>query len=186
MKTVIFVTGNQLKLASAQAVAKHFDIKLTNLVADIPEIQSENGEDIVRDKLTKAHQIAGAPVIVSDDYWEFHGLGGFPGPYMKSINHWFSPEIFTGIAQQLTDRRVRLTMRLGYADGTKTQFFTDSRDGLLLTSPRGKSSVACHSVISMDGDDGLSIAEVLELGRPLDQRGPAKVWATFFEWLTTN
>ena len=76
MNEVIFCTGNYEKIENAREVSKSFGVTVQQQALDIAEIQSEDPERILLDKLSKAHALAEQPVIVSDDSWEIPALGG--------------------------------------------------------------------------------------------------------------
>ncbi|TAK94100.1 hypothetical protein EPO05_06725 [Patescibacteria group bacterium] len=182
MKQLVFSTGNDSKYQTAQAVCTEYAIKLEQNTLEIDEIQGEDPEKIVTDKVNKAYDLLKKPVIVSDDTWVIPGLNGFPGSYMKSMNHWFQPQDFINLTLSLTDRRIFLVGYLAYKDEKLTKLFYQKREGILLEEPRGKHEPASHKVISMVGDNGLSIAEVYDKGLARSERDVAKIWHEFAEW----
>lgn len=64
MREIVLVTGNPGKLRELQAIFPS-DIGLSSKALDIVEIQGES-HDIVSDKLERAYQQVGKPVIVED------------------------------------------------------------------------------------------------------------------------
>jgi XTP/dITP diphosphohydrolase len=151
---------------------------------DIDEVQSEDSEYITKKKADAAFALLQKPVIVNDDTWAFLGLKGFPGPYMKSMNHWFTPDDWHRLTKDLTDRRVVLTQVIIYQDGNEQQVFINRIPGELLTSPSGNGSDSCHSIITLEGDNGLSIAEAIEKNAGHYNKRPAgKLWREFAAWL---
>lgn len=147
-----------------QTLCKKHGIDLEQVVLDIDEIQGEDPEKIVRDKAHKAFEATKKPVIVSDQSWNFVGLKGFPGAYMKSMNYWFSPQHFIDLMQHVEDRTVILYDFLAYSDEIETIIFRRDLKGIILTEPRGISGYPEQKVIAMDIDHGLSIAEVYDKG----------------------
>ena len=186
MKQLIFSTGNATKFANAKSICDNYDINLVQNNLEIDEIQSEDPERVINDKVQKAYDQLRKPVIVSDDSWEIPGLNGFPGAYMKSINSWFTPQDFANLTRSLTDRRVFLHSRLAYTDdGETVKLFLNSHEGYLLEEPRGNAGPPSQKVISMAGDNGLSIAEVYDQDLKNDDRDVHKAWKLFCEWHTT-
>lgn len=181
-----FSTGNSDKFHTAQKVLQARGIELIQAQLDIDEIQSESGDAIILDKASKAFSLINRPVIVTDDSWSIPGLGGFPGPYMKSINTWFKEDDFLNLTVKLTDRRIFLTNRLAYNDGHQIKLFQNDREGILLKESHGKSHHLSHQFIAMEGDNGLSQAEAYSRG--LDQNNPerAAIWNTFAVWLKSS
>lgn len=182
MNKLVFCSGNVEKFSNARLVCELYGIDLEQAELSIDEIQSEDGDKIISDKLDKAYAILKKPVIVSDDSWEISGLNGFPGPYMKSINHWFTTQDLLNLTSQLEDRSVYLIQRLGFKNENVTKFFTSKTKGTILRQSRGEYGVASHKLISMDGDNGLTIAEVYDKGLDTVEREIAGSWHEFIEW----
>ena len=149
---------------------------------EIDEIQSEDAEKIVLDKLSKAFAVLQKTVVVTDDSWNIPALNGFPGPYMKSINHWFTPEDYLRLTIELKDRSINLVQWLGYADGTITKVFKHTTKGELLKEIKGQYGNANHKLVSIEGDNGLSVAEVYDKGVNNSERTAAVIWVEFMEW----
>ncbi len=175
-KQLLFATGNELKFTSGKAVCSTLGIALEQCHLDIVEIQNEDPEVILVDKITKAYALVQAPVIVTDDSWNIPGLRGFPGPYMKSMNHWFTARDFLHLTQALSDRRIFLDIHLAYKDAETVKTFHRRVAGTLLREPRGSYGAPSQSIVTMDGDNGLSIAEVFEKGRPQTGRASNDIW----------
>lgn len=178
---LIFATGNNDKYFTAEQVLGSYGIKLMQRDLEVDEIQSENNEIIARDKAAKAFAILKQPVVISDDSWEIPGLNGFPGPYMKSINTWFTPEDLLRLTKDLDNRDVFLIQNVVYQDKDTQQLFTKSIKGLLLPEIRGSIGKANERIISIT-PDGKSISEVYETDRSaLGNIG--MVWPEVGEWL---
>lgn len=182
MKQLTYVTGNQNKFTAAQYFCAQKGIELSQAVLDIDEIQSEDGEKIVLDKGHKAYKLTGQPVIVSDHFWSIDGLGGFPGAYMKSINHWFTPQNFIDLTTRLENRQVTLTEYMAYVNGSETKVFVHKRYGKLLHEPRGISQAPWEQVVAMNEHSGLSVAEVFEQGKLSDHKDIWQGWEEFAAW----
>ncbi len=166
MSALIFITGNPHKIRAAQHILHSFGATIQSRSLDIPEIQSENSEDIVRDKAQKAFDIVQQPLIVNDDSWIIPGLRGFPGPYMKDINQWFTAEDFLRLTLPLKDRRVFLRQYVIYQDQSQTHLIKVDIEGTLLTEIKGQSENPNDQIISFN-DQGLSNAEARSQGLPV-------------------
>jgi non-canonical purine NTP pyrophosphatase (RdgB/HAM1 family) len=182
MINLTFSTGNPQKFAHAHEVCDSYGIKLTQNSLEIDEIQEEDAIKIVMDKANKAYEILLKPVVVSDDSWMIMGLNGFPGPYMKSVDKWFTAEDFIRLTESLEDRRVFLVGYLAYKDEKNTKVFHQKREGYLLNEIRGKEGPANQQVMSMLGDNGLSISEVYASEQSHSEREVAKIWHDFAKW----
>jgi XTP/dITP diphosphohydrolase len=163
MKTIFFATSNEDKIRIARTICEPAGIVVEPVALHIPEIQSEDPEVIIGDKVQRAYEQLGKPVVVSDDSWNIPALRGFPGPYMKSINHWFKPEDFLRLMHGVADRRIILHQYLAYTNGTVTKIFTSSAEGKIVDEVRGHhDDFPSKSVIALDMDGGKTIAEALE------------------------
>jgi len=181
MKPILYATGNAIKFHLAQHVCKDFGIELEKTTLDIPEIQSEQGEPVARDKAEKAFAILGEPVVISDDSWMIPALKNFPGPYMKSMNDWFTSEDWLRLTSTLDDRRIILRQIVAYQDGGGQKLFYTDIEGVMLREARGKSPFAHATITSFDGQQ--SNAEYHERGENAAQNRPT-AWHDFGEWYT--
>ena len=186
MRSIIFSTGNTQKFDIAHAVCAKHDLELTQNALEIDEIQGEDAEIIIRDKAQKAFAFLGQPVIVSDDSWSIPGLNGFPGAYMKSMDHWLTPEDFLNLTRKLEDRRIILIQMLAYQDNTHQQVFRREYTGTLLTEARGTEGKPLQKILTMPGDNGLSVAEAYEAGTIHAERDVAAGWNDLIDWLNHN
>ncbi|HVU59349.1 MAG TPA: non-canonical purine NTP pyrophosphatase [Candidatus Saccharimonadales bacterium] len=186
MHTLVFATGNDEKFEIAQAVCAPLGLPLVQRKLDIDEIQDEDSERIVRDKARKAFEQLKLPVVVSDDSWNIPGLNGFPGPYMKSIDHWFTPQDFLNLTRPLADRRIILIQLLAFQDEQGSHVIHFDHAGTLLTEARGRYGKPLQKVVTMPGDNGLSIAEAYDRGTVHAERDVATGWRELAAWLSSN
>ena len=149
--TLLYVTGNAVKFRQGELICSKSNIHLTQIKLGIPEIQAESGEPIARDKAAKAYALAHQPLVVSDDNWMIAGLKNFPGPYMKSMNDWFTAEDWLRLTDTLEDRTITLRQIVVYQDAAEQQLFSVDIPGILLHDIRGKSPYAHAHITSFDG-----------------------------------
>lgn len=161
---VNFVTGNDRKFTVAESICKSAGIEIERFVFDIDEIQGEDPESIITDKVKKAYELIGEPVVVGDDSWSISALNGFPGAYMKSINHWFETEDFLNLLKDKKDRSVLLIRYLAYYDGLEVVLFRQDSPGQIAKEIKGNSSIPWRNICQLDADDGLTLAEIDEAG----------------------
>jgi XTP/dITP diphosphohydrolase len=182
MEKLIFCTGNVEKVSNAQIVCASYGITVEQRALAIDEIQGEDTTAIVADKLDKAFLQCGEPLVVSDDAWAIPALRGFPGPYMKSINHWFTPDDFLRLTLPLENRAIYLIQQLGFTDGVRTKIISRKVTGELLKAPKGQYGAANHKLVSLAGDNGLSIAEIYDQGLDASSRQGVTIWHDFMAW----
>lgn len=186
MPSINFATSNKEKIQIAQTVCSEFKVSLCVFDLDLDEIQGEDPDRIVKDKVLRAYAQINKPVVVSDDSWDIKALNGFPGPYMKSINHWFKPDDFLRLMYGIEDRTIILRQYLAYTDGNITKVFQNNIKGKIIDEVRSRTAKSPNmAVIALDGDNGKTLAEVFEEGRSaLKKRYKDRpdVWHEFVLW----
>ncbi len=186
MEKIHFVTGNAEKIEIAKVVCEQDGIVVEPVTLAVDEIQGEDPEIIVSDKAKRAYIQLEMPLVVSDDTWNIPALNGFPGPYMKSINHWFTPEDFLRLMDGIVDRTVILHQYLAFTDVDVVKVFRNDIPGKIIEETRGYNKKSPNmSVTALDADNGKTIAEVFELGQEAvieRYRRRRDVWHDFVEW----
>lgn len=182
MKTMAFVTGNNNKFHTAALVLESIGLKLIKKPLEIDEIQSEDIEYIARDKAQKAFAVLQKPLLVNDDSWSIHGLNGFPGPYMKSVTHWFSAQDFINLTAPLEDRRVTLHQIAVYQDESGQKLFKKAIAGVLLDKATDFPGPSWANVVSLT-KDGRSLAEVRDTTPEQLASENDTVWHDIASWL---
>lgn len=190
MEEINFATTNREKLLIAQTVCGQAGIKVNRIELEIDEIQAEDAESIVRDKCNQAYKLFKKPIVVSDDSWDIPALNGFPGPYMKSLNHWFKPEDFLRLMNGIKDRTIILHQYLAFMDDHTIKVFKNDIKGQIIEESRGYNKKSANmSVIVLDSDNGQTIAQVFEKGEAavVDRyKNRPDVWHHFIDWYKTK
>lgn len=186
MTKILIATGNIEKFGWGQKTLAKYGIDVEQAVFDIDEIQGEDSELIIRDKAARAFELTGKPVIVTDDSWSFAGLGGFPGPYMKSVNHWFTADDFARLISGLDDRLVTLQQLVAYQDEHECVVFRRDITGQLIDKPRGNGGNPLQKVLITDEDRDvdMTVSELIDAGQQHHPRRMAKrlAWDDLGEW----
>jgi XTP/dITP diphosphohydrolase len=186
MSPLLFATGNNEKFAIAKHFCETVNITLIQFADDSDEVQSEDPEYIVRDKAARKFALAkNQPIIVSDDSWDIPALRGFPGAYMKYVDHWFTPQQLIDLMQHVSDRRIFLHQYLAYQDEQVVKIFSRSIAGNITNEPRGVYGKPAQKVISLEHDNGFTISEIYDVDpiaaaqRFSDENG---AWQDFIKW----
>ncbi|MCL5113233.1 MAG: hypothetical protein M1554_02000 [Patescibacteria group bacterium] len=187
MSEILFSTSNPEKTLIAKTICSAKGLNVEQISLDIDEIQGEDPKVIVEDKVRKAYQKIKKAVVVSDDSWDIPALNGFPGPYMKSLNHWFKAEDFLRLMDGINDRTVLIHQYLSYFDGKNIYTFKNDFSGKVTLEPRGKNDRSPSTMITeLDIDNGKTIAELFEeveqgalINRYLTNND---VWHEFVTW----
>lgn len=183
MRELTFVTGNENKFHTAEHILKESGIKLLQAAFDIDEIQGEDAQKIALDKAHKAFDIVKKPLLISDDSWSVHGLNGWPGPYMKSMNHWLSADDFLRLTSTLKDRRITLHQIAVYQDEQGQKLFMNDIEGRLLDHAATEFPMIPWSQIITLTKDGRSLAEVRNTSPEQLATENSNVWHQVAVWL---
>ena len=179
---LFYITTNEIKFGAASEQLVPHNIELQQEGFDFSELQSENPEEIVRDKARQAFEYFQTPVLVSDDCWQIPALRGFPGPYMKQLNSWFAPEDWLRLMTGMKDRRIFLLSSLAYQDAETCQVFSHTRTYYFLEQPDLAPTKAPHLQVISKKPDGISVAKELEL-QGYSQHDPKGFWSGLADWL---
>ncbi len=181
-RTIIYVTGNKFKISAAQHYLNGKGITILQESADTKEIQSEDIEEVALDKAKKAYEVIKKPLLVNDAGWIILALNGFPGPFMKFMNEWFSSEDFLALMKDKKDKTVILRDVYVYYDGKKSKIFSYDYKGKMLNETKGEGRPS-DRVMSLSGNDE-SIAE--EDKRTNETEDYNQFWEDFPTWLNSE
>ena len=135
METVTFVTGNTYKFQVAQLALKDTGINLVQNVINPPEIQSISVSEIASQSAIWAAEKLKQPVIVTDVGYYIKSLNGFPGPFIKWVNSWFTTQDYLNLLKDKTDRSVDVVEALAFCrPGELPHVFTDAIPATLAES----------------------------------------------------
>lgn len=181
-QTLYYVTGNQNKFMTAQMHLQAHGIDLQQKALEIPEIQASSTDEVALDKAVKAYELVRAPLVVSDHGWHIAALNGFPGPYMKYVNHWFAPEDFLALVKNHGNREVTLRQNLIYIDSDGTQPFAYDLKGYVLAEAYAGEGTSWDKVVCITGD-GKSISEARKAaGQQTILSHEPEPWLSFAQW----
>lgn len=185
---ITFITGNPRKAEEAMAVLATYDITVEVMALDIDEIQHHDPLEITKAKARAAYQKAKRPIVVNDVSWEIPALNGFPGGYMKDVCRWLSTEDFLALMQDKADKTIIAHDVVTYYDGKDVRLFTSRQSGYFIDQPRGNDTHPHHSVIVMRGNNGRTIAEVVNarMAGEAVEVGNYEHWQKFGEWFAAR
>lgn len=145
---ITYITSNPNK---AKQLSWHLGYPVEHQAMDLPEIQSLDVEEVVREKAKIAYGIINKPVLVEDYSLVFYALGNLPGPLVK----WFLQEIGTsGLCKLLdsyTDKSALATSVAGLYDGKEFHLFKGEMRGTISKEPRGKEVFGTDAIFIPEG-----------------------------------
>lgn len=187
MKNIIFITGNEYKYVQAKEALKETDIKLIRQDIDTPEIQSTKVEDIASYSSKWASTKLNQPVVLTDAGYYFEALNGFPGPFIKYINQWFTAQDYLNLMAGKTNRRVIITQCLSYCEpGQDPVNFLGSVEGTIANyvGSIGKWKTPINQVYIPQGYD--KVVGELPFEEMMKDWNSDTVWSQFVEYLSNH
>lgn len=159
MKTIIFVTGNKYKFQVAQKALEKTGIKLVQKDLKTPELQSEDIKEIASFSAQWAANLLKKPVVVTDAGYYIKALNGFPGPFIKWINKWFTAKDYLKLMEGKEDRTVITKDCLAYCEpGKKPITFTGSAKGTIALKPGPPGTTPINEIFIPEGFDKVESA----------------------------
>lgn len=168
MSSILFVTTNQDKYNKVRINLEPYGIKITHQSWEMSEIQSSDGEQIVRDKAQQAYAKFKKPVLVNDDTWSIPALRGFPSTGMKLCNDFMLAKDWLRLMKGVADKRVFLISFYAYHDGRSIKVVTSKHERYFLEKPQGKHPTAPSLEVIAEKGSSISIAEQISRGRMID------------------
>ncbi len=179
--SLIFCTSNPDKLKFAKLACQKHGVELEQIDNQVDEVQSEDPIEIIKHKAKSVFDKINKPLLVSDDCWSIPALNGFPGPYMKSMNHWFTASDWLKIMKNYQDKTIYLTARLAYINknGLIT-IFEETHERKFIDQASSRPGTPILQVTSFV-DDKTPLNELLK--KDLDKYcAGRKLWDDFLDW----
>lgn len=115
------------------------DIRVT--IVDVPliihEIQTEDIQDIVRDKVLKAFNIIGRPVFIEHTGLYIDSLQGFPGGLTQVFWDKLKADNFSNLLGGLDNTELTAKTVIAFCDAKKIHIFEGEVKGNISPEPRG-------------------------------------------------
>lgn len=131
-----FLSNNTFKIAEVDKILSPVGITIVPSKVKIEELQTEDVERLVRDKLLQAFKIIGRPVFVEHTGIYLNGLNGFPGGLTQIFWDRIGAESFVSIVSGLTNMTLIAKTVVGYCDGKNMHYFEGEISGKVPTAPR--------------------------------------------------
>jgi XTP/dITP diphosphohydrolase len=148
-----FLTRNKGKLQELEALIDRDRYVIIGNDHDINEIQTNDSNLLVRDKVLKAFKIIGRPLIVDHTGLSFDLLGGFPSGLTSVFYDLLQPDGIAKVIGNSPDRRVTATTLIGYCDGRQIYSFEGKVRGTVASTPRGTEGFQWDTIFIPDGYD---------------------------------
>ncbi len=145
---LFFVTGNQNKLREAKQILGDVE----SISVDLPEIQSLDSHEIIKQKLQETYHLQHSPIFCDDVSFEIKALNGFPGPLIKWLIRSIPLEEITKWVHQYSDHSVVVKSVIGFKDKDRIEFIEGIVKGKIV-EPRGENGFGFDSIFLPEGSD---------------------------------
>lgn len=146
-----FVTNNEHKLKEVQSLLTHAEVIAAKL--KIEEIQTNNVEKLVEDKLLKAFKKVGRPVFVEHTGLYISSLNDFPGGLTQIFWDKLQADKFAELLGTCQDTKAIAKTTIGYCDGKKMFLFNGEVSGNIASEPRGNRDFQWDCVFIPNGEE---------------------------------
>lgn len=146
---IFLVTGSDHKLSEWQAILPD-DIHMERINVDLDEIQSDDPEKVVVDKVKRAYKATGKPVVVEDVSAGLDKFKGLPGPFIKYFIQKIGKDALYQLAGKEGERAI-VSCSIAYYDGTNLLTVRGDVPGTVVAD-RGGEAFGFDSVFIPDGE----------------------------------
>jgi len=167
-----FLSANQHKINEVQRILSPSDVEVVPVSRKIEELQSEEVDRLVRDKLAKAFDMIGRPLFVEHTGLYLRGLNGLPAGLTQIFWDKLGADKFTALVGGLDDRSVTAKTVIGYCDGKGVHVFEGAVEGTVPAEPAGPRDFQWDCVFVPDGYDR-TFAELGDLKDEISMRRAA-------------
>jgi XTP/dITP diphosphohydrolase len=164
-----FVSKNENKIKEVQSILKDVGVDIVAVNRSIDEIQTEDVNHLVKDKLLKAFKIVGRPVFVEHTGLYIESLNGFPGGLTQIFWDKLQADKFTILFGNGTNCNLIAKTIIGYCDSRNIFFFEGDIAGKITSEPRGNRDFQWDCIFMPDGENE-TFAEMCERKNELSMR----------------
>ncbi|WP_211234076.1 non-canonical purine NTP pyrophosphatase [Chitinilyticum litopenaei] len=153
------MSGNAHKITEVQRILAPVGVDVVPVSRKIEELQTEDVEKLVRDKLIKAFESIGRPLFVEHTGLYLSGLNGLPAGLTEIFWNRLEADRFANLVAGLGDANVTAKTVLGYCDGHKIHLFEGAIEGTVPSVPAGSRDFQWDCVFVPNGST-LTFAEM--------------------------
>ena len=132
-----FLSANQHKLNEARQILTPVGVDVIAVKRRIEELQTEDVDRLVRDKLAQAFAIIGKPLFVEHTGLYLAGMNGLPAGLTQIFWDKLEADKFATLVQGTGNVSVTAKTVLGYCDGRKIHIFSGEIEGTVPAIPAG-------------------------------------------------
>jgi XTP/dITP diphosphohydrolase len=119
-----FVTKNPHKAKEVEAILGDIGVSIVDVSLKIHEIQTEDIQDIVRDKILKAFKMIGRPVFIEHTGLYINSLQGFPGGLTQVFWDKLGADNFSKLLGNLENTELSAKTVIAFCDSKKIRNYS--------------------------------------------------------------
>lgn len=146
-----FLSSNEYKIREVEAILGPVGVQVVPVPIKIEEIQTEDVQRLVRDKVLKAFDRIGRPVFVEHTGLHLPGLNGLPGGLTQIFWDKLQADSFVSLAKSIGSRLVTAKTVIGYCDSQSIHYFEGEVSGTVPDTPAGPRDFQWDCVFVPDG-----------------------------------
>jgi len=148
-----FLSGNEYKIREVQSILTTAGAHVVPVDRKVHELQTQDVNELVKDKILKAFEIVGRPVFVEHTGLHLAGLNGFPAGLTQVFWDTLNADLFVTLVKGLSSRKVVARTTIGYCDGRRLHFFNGEISGTVPDAPAGMRDFQWDCVFVPSGYD---------------------------------
>lgn len=147
---ITFASSNKDK---AVQVGRYLHVPVDYTSLSIPEIQSLDLHEVVRQKAKEAYRQLQKPVLVDDASLSFSALGRLPGPFINQFLQELGTEGLCRLLDNYPDRSAIATAALALHNGIEIVVFDASIKGRIAEKPLGDNGYGWDAIFIPEGHE---------------------------------
>lgn len=147
-----FITRNKYKIAEVNTLLNGTGVEVIAAEHTINEIQTEDVQQLLRDKLLKAFKFVGRPVFVEHTVLYIENLNGFPGGLTQIFWDKLNADKFSFLLGSGENPKLTAKTIIGYCDSMKIYTFEGSIDGTIASEPKGNRDFQWDCIFIPNGE----------------------------------
>ncbi len=148
-----FVTQNPHKAKEVEEILGDIGVSIVRAPLTIHEIQTEDIQLIVRDKVLKAFEKVGRPVFIEHTGLYINSLQGFPGGLTQVFWDKLEADNFSSLLGVLEDTSLLAKTTIAFCDSKKIHTFEGTIEGNIAPIPKGDRAFQWDCVFIPKGYD---------------------------------
>ena len=148
-----FISANPFKIQEVETILNPMGVTVVASSIKLHELQTEDVQKLVRDKVLSAFRKIGRPVFVEHTGLRLAGLNGLPGGLTQIFWDKLQADAFVDLVQGLQSQGVTAETTIGYCDSRNIYFFTGAVKGTVPEVPRGGRDFQWDCVFVPEGYD---------------------------------